>query len=146
MGIRMTEAEYQNFLRTGQAADSPVGRYGKNKRIKTVEGKFDSKGELARWKFLCLMERMGAISNLRRQVRYEIAHNGEDICAYVADFVYYLAAGGTIVEDFKGKIITPEFNLKRKLMKAFFGVTVLIVTRVREEPGQPSPVQRRKKR
>ena len=141
----MTAAEYQKYLLTGQAADSPVGRYGKNKRIKTEEGKFDSKAEWARWKYLILMEQMGIISDLKRQVPYEIKHNGFLICTYVADFQYTLANGAKVVEDMKGKIITPEFNLKRKMMLAFYAINVIIVTRVREEPGQPSPLPRKKR-
>lgn len=152
---KMSAAEYQKLI-TDQAANSRNGRYGANKRIKTEQGKFDSKGEWNRWKHLLELEKLGLIRNLRRQVRYDIEHNGESICAYVADFVYeakdiFLHNGvqiigwSEVVEDFKGKIITPEFNLKRKLMKAFFGVTVIIVTRVTEAPGTPSPVRRKKR-
>ena len=142
MSHRMSAAEYRKLI-TDQPADSQNGRYGANKRIKTADGKFDSKAEWKRWEFLILMEKLGEISDLKRQAPYSFDHDGEHICTYVADFQYHLKDGTLIVEDMKGKIITPEFNLKRKLMKAFYKIVVIVVTRVREEPGTPSPLPRK---
>jgi len=110
------------------------GRYGKNKRQKTVDGNFDSKGEHARYKFLCLLEREGSIQNLERQVRYKFELNGVHICDYVLDHRYNIGPF-LIHEDFKGRIITPEFIIKKKMMKAFFGIDVLICTKVRAMPS-----------
>lgn len=86
---------------------------------------FDSKREAQRFEELLLMERAGKISNLQRQVKYELIPsqwdtvNGkrrcvERACNYVADFVYQ-QNGRTVVEDTKG-MKTPEYVIKRKLM------------------------------
>lgn len=96
-------------------------KYGNKKTI--VDGiKFDSKREAQRYGALQLMLKAGLISNLRLQVQYQITVNGMKVCKYVADFVYQ-EKGVEIVEDVKG-MKTPIYNLKKKLMKAVFGVVV----------------------
>lgn len=96
-------------------------KYGNKKTI--VDGiKFDSKREAQRYGALQLMLKAGLISNLRLQVPYQITVNGMKVCKYVADFVYE-DKGVEIVEDVKG-MKTPIYNLKKKLMKAVFGVVV----------------------
>lgn len=92
--------------------------------------KFDSKWEAERYGQLVAMERAGAIRNLERQVRYNIQVNNQKICQYVADFVYEdLGIDGEtpvkIVEDAKG-VETPEFKLKKKLMKAVHNIEIKI--------------------
>ena len=44
---------------------------------------------------------------------------------YVADFVY-VEKGAEVIEDVKG-VLTPEFKIKRHLMKALLGMDVRIV-------------------
>ena len=91
-----------------------------------VDGiKFDSKKESRQWKELCMLEASGGISNLRRQVSFELQpkytnNKGEHIRAinYVADFVYE-KDGKTYVQDTKG-IRTDVFKLKKKLFEAKF--------------------------
>lgn len=96
-------------------------KYGNKKTI--VDGiKFDSKREAQRYGALQLMLKAGLISNLRLQVPYQITVNGMKVCKYVADFVYE-DKGVEIVEDVKG-MKTPIYNLKKKLMKAVFGVVI----------------------
>ena len=96
-------------------------KYGNKKTI--IDGiKFDSKREAQRYGALQLMLKAGVISNLRLQVPYQITVNGMKVCKYVADFVYE-DKGVEIVEDVKG-MKTPIYNLKKKLMKAVFGVVV----------------------
>ena len=80
-------------------------KYG-NKKIVTADGEFDSRREYQRWCELKLLERAGKISNLQRQVEYELipaqyepdtvgSRGGikkgkliERECIYIADFVY----------------------------------------------------------
>lgn len=85
---------------------------------------FDSKREAARYLELRLLERSGAISNLRLQPKFELHVAGQKVCRYVADFAYLdsdtLLA---IVEDVKG-IKTPVYRLKAKMLKAEYGITV----------------------
>lgn len=87
--------------------------------------KFDSKGERDRWVQLLQLERVGEIRMLHRQVSFPIEVEGVKICKYVADYVYTAPNGEEIVEDFKGKE-TPEFRLKKKLMKACYGIDILV--------------------
>lgn len=107
------------------------GKYN-NRRCEIHGEKFDSELERDRWLNLRLLERAGEISQLRRQVAYELipeqkrpSGGVERACSYVADFVYVDKAGRTVVEDVKGAV-TPEFRLKRKLMLQVHGVEVLL--------------------
>ena len=115
---------------------SKSNKYGARKAV--IDGEmFDSRKEARRWQELRLMERKGLISNLQRQVKFELIPNQyeptgeyyvrgekkgqpkqkliERSCVYVADFVYRDSDGKQIVEDTKG-IRTKEYIIKRKLM------------------------------
>lgn len=80
-----------------------------------VDGiKFPSKLEAKRWCELKLLDRGGAISELKRQVPFELfGRNGGLICRYRCDFMYR-ERGDFVVEDTKG-METPEFKIKRNL-------------------------------
>ncbi len=95
----------------------------KNKKIELDGIKFDSELELRRYQELKLLERAGAIKDLRRQVRFELQtsykKNNKTIRGiyYVADFVYYsFSERKTIVEDTKG-YKTEVYKLKKKLFE-----------------------------
>lgn len=101
---------------------------------------FDSLKEYRRFRELLLLERSGAIHDLKRQVEFELIpaqfeeiptgefykrgeHKGQPkmkrVCVeqsvkYIADFVY-TENGKQVVEDTKG-FRTPEYKIKRKLM------------------------------
>lgn len=85
--------------------------------------RFASKKEAARWPVLQAMQAKGEILNLRRQVSHTLRVNGELICRYVSDYEYDLPDGTHIVEDVKGRL-TDVYKLKRKLMKALFGIVI----------------------
>ena len=89
--------------------------------------KFDSRWEAERWGQLKAMERAGVVTQLERQVKYELTINDVKICDYVADFRYLLeeenGLSKLVVEDAKG-ILTPEFKLKKKMMKAIHGIDI----------------------
>lgn len=98
----------------------------------TVDGvTYDSRREAERSIELRLMERAGEITDLRRQVRFEIIPTlyvdgkvAERKTTYVADFVYTdKRTGETVVEDVKG-IRTKEYTLKRKLMLEKHGIQI----------------------
>jgi hypothetical protein len=114
-----------------------------NKKI-TVNGiVFDSHKEARRYGELRLLERSGAITNLARQVEYELIpvqkqtieytdkkgktrHKTvvlERAVKYIADFVYYDKSGQMVVEDSKG-VRTKDYIIKRKLMLYMFGIKV----------------------
>ena len=101
---------------------------------------FDSQKEYRRYNELRLLERSGAIQDLKRQVEYvlipaqrepdKVGVRGgiikgktiEQKCSYVADFVYN-EDGKTVVEDVKG-FRTKDYVLKRKMMLYFHGIRI----------------------
>ena len=102
-------------------------KYG---NIKT--GKYASKKEACIAGELKIRERIGEISNLREQVKFELTPNmkcddGTTECAssYIADFVYE-EGGKVVVVDVKG-VRTPLYILKRKLMLMLHGVSIVEV-------------------
>lgn len=82
----------------------------------------DSAKEARRCDELALLERVGRIERLEVQPRYPIIVNGVQIAVYVGDFHYFEDAK-SVVEDVKG-VKTPVYNLKKKLVRAIYGVEV----------------------
>ena len=114
-----------------------MSKYG-NRKTTTSDGIIhDSQKEANRWCELKLLERAGKITDLQRQVEYELipdqyetyerySKSGKRLkdgikllerrCCYVADFVYKdVGTGHTVVEDTKG-VKTKDYLIKRKLM------------------------------
>ena len=127
-----------------------INKYGA-KKITAPDGQvFDSKREYHRWCILKLMERGGKISNLKRQVTFELIPTQretstevykagpqkglpkpgavlEKACTYVADYVYKDSYGKIHVEDvkgYKGGGAYAVFSIKRKLMLHVHGIVV----------------------
>ena len=102
-----------------------------NKKV-TVNGQvFDSKKEANRYKELLLLEKAGAIKDLRTQVKFSLIPAQRDEatgkviereCSYKADFVYS-EDGKTVVEDVKG-FRTEAYIVKRKLMLWRYGIRI----------------------
>lgn len=94
----------------------------------TVDGiTFDSKKEAERYSELRLMEKAEEIANLQLQVLYPLKVNDQLICSYKADFVYLdRKTKRTVVEDCKG-FRTREYQIKRKLMAAIYGIEIVEV-------------------
>lgn len=92
----------------------------RNRKIDYKGMKFDSKKEYIRYLILENMEKRKEISDLRRQVSFQLIPpfelNGKKYkgMKYIADFVYK-RDGKTIVEDTKG-VLTDVYKIKRKLM------------------------------
>lgn len=107
-----------------------------NKKVTSYDGiQHDSKKEARRWCELKLLQKAGKISELQRQVEFELipaqyetyerfSKKGEKLadgmrlverkCCYIADFVY-TENGQRVVEDTKG-VKTKDYIIKRKLM------------------------------
>lgn len=101
---------------------------------------YDSQKEAKRHQELLLLERAGAIQDLKRQVKFVLIPTQREPdtrgvrggiikgkvleleCSYVADFVY-TENGKTIVEDTKG-FKTKDYILKRKMMLHFHGIRI----------------------
>lgn len=103
-------------------------KYG-NRKITRNGEIFDSIKEYRRFCELSLLERAGEITDLRRQVVYELLPSQrvggkviERPVKYRADFVY-MENGLEVVEDTKG-FRTPEYKLKRKMMLYFHGIQI----------------------
>ena len=112
------------------AAGSTSRSKYRNRKVE-LDGKvFDSKHEAHRWIDLKYMERAKIISNLRRQVRFELIPNQykdgkliERKVEYIADFVYCNQYGQTIVEDAKG-CRTDVYKIKRKMMLKKYSIEI----------------------
>ncbi len=101
---------------------------------------YDSKKEYHRFCELSMLEKAGEITDLRRQVEFELipaqrepdtigSRGGikkgkliERKCSYIADFVYQ-ENGKTVVEDTKG-MRTKDYIIKRKLMLYVHGIRI----------------------
>lgn len=116
-----------------------------NIKTKASDGSvFDSRKEARRYSQLLLLLKAGEITNLQRQVEYELIPNQyetyerysksgkrlkdskrlvERKVVYVADFVYKDKSGAVIVEDTKG-VRTKDYILKRKLMLHVHGIKI----------------------
>lgn len=100
-----------------------------NRKVTRDGETFDSVKEYRRFCELRLLERAGAVTDLQRQVKFELIPaqriDGkvvERACSYVADFVY-MENGQQVVEDAKG-MRTQEYRLKRKLMLWVHGIRI----------------------
>lgn len=123
-----------------------MNKYGNKKVI--IDGEvFDSKREAMRYQELKMCERYGLISDLKRQVVFELIpvqreestrvyQKGrkkgqliegkvlEKAVTYIADFVYTnTASGQQVVEDAKG-MRTRDYIIKRKLMLYIHGIKI----------------------
>jgi hypothetical protein len=96
------------------------GKFGNNK----TNG-YHSKKESRRAQELRLLEKIGAISHLQEQAKYELIpkQDGERPAHYVADFVYVEDDGTLVVEDCKG-FRTRDYIIKRKLMLHIHGIKI----------------------
>lgn len=117
-----------------------------NQKTRTSDGvEHDSKKEARRWMELQLLQKAGLISDLNRQVRFELiptqrepdtigklggVHKGkciEQSVVYVADFVYSdLKKGEIVVEDVKSEATRKKesYIIKRKLMLFLKGIKI----------------------
>ena len=116
-----------------------------SQKVVTLDGQtFDSKREYKRYCDLLLLEKAGAITELKRQVpfvliptQFETVERYSDKtgkrlkdkevivereCSYVADFTYK-QDGNLVVEDTKG-FRTEGYVIKRKLMYLVYGIKI----------------------
>jgi hypothetical protein len=103
-----------------------------SRKVKADGMIFDSRREFLRWNELVLLQKAGKISNLQRQVKFELIPSQkaegkvvERQCSYTADFVYE-QDGKVIVEDTKG-FKTKDYIIKRKLMLWLRGIRIVEV-------------------
>ena len=119
---RMSAAEFR-ANREADVTERP-SKY-RNKKT-TVDGvKFDSKREAEFYSSLKQLERAGQVYELQKP--YALTVNGQLVCTYKADFAFYDAIQKrNRVVDVKG-VATKDFNIKRKLMRAIYGIDVEVI-------------------
>ena len=118
----------------------------KPKPIETEYGHFDSRSEYERYLVLLDMERNGAITDLKRQVSFnllpqqtkvirkqlktkikEVIKVVEQDMVYTCDFTYYNKDGEFIAEEFKGNkyCIDEGVRIKKKLLYYMHGIELI---------------------
>lgn len=111
----------------------PKPRKYRNEPTVVAGQRFDSKAEAHRYLDLRQLQGQGVITELRRQVIFELvpgvrllgAKRATPALRFVADFTYTVTKTGLqVVEDVKG-MRTPVYRIKRHLMKALLGIDVL---------------------
>jgi hypothetical protein len=126
-GVALTVRISKALARSLAGEKSPQrgsGSPSKYKNVKTTVGEdvFDSRREAEHWLKLRALERAGAISDLKRQVRFPLTVNGKLVTTYVADFTF-TEKGAQVVEDAKG-YRTREYINKAKLFEALHGFRI----------------------
>jgi hypothetical protein len=135
----MDERYIPHSRRSGREAEKKMSKY--HSRKVTRDGiTFDSVKEAKRYSELLLLERAGAIQDLKRQVKFVLIPTQREPdtrgvrggiikgkvleleCSYVADCVY-TENGKTVVEDTKG-FRTKDYVIKRKLMLSVHGIRI----------------------
>lgn len=92
----------------------------------TLDGiTFDSKREAIRYAALKMEQVAGRITHLALQPSFDLKVNGELICRYRGDFIYF-RDGKRILEDVKG-VKTRDYIIKKKLMRAIYSIEVVEV-------------------
>ena len=126
----MDSKQFQKLIQGAANSSKSRNKYNAKKVNDPVHGVFDSQGEYGHFKKLVTLEMAGLLTDLKRQVRYELVVNGVKVGVYTADFVYVDQEGKTVVEDFKGAYrLPPDVPLRMKLMKALHGIDVQLVGR-----------------
>jgi hypothetical protein len=94
----------------------------------TENGKFDSMGEAARFAQLKLYERMGLLTDLKKQVAFKLSVNKGHM-RYTADFCYKPKGSSLyVLEDYKPRGWNREQLFQRFIMRNIFGVEVYLTT------------------
>lgn len=118
MTERISSQQYR-----ARAAKPKRSKYGSKRTL--FDGiLFDSKAEAQYYANLKLRERAGEVTDINRQRWYDLMVNGVLVARYRADFVFFdREACARRIVDVKG-VVTREFSIKKKLMKACHGLEV----------------------
>lgn len=116
----------KTFCETKRLASQKKSKNKYNaKKVKIDDILFDSKLEAKRYLELKQLLNLGVIKNLVTHKKFPLVVNDITIGSYEADFVYE-KDGVEIIEDTKG-VLTKEYRLKKKLMKAIYNKDILEV-------------------
>ena len=123
---------WENFVPNGSQPEQ-AGKKGSKYRNKpyVLDGiRFDSQREAQRWYELQQMQKAGLISELARQVNFDLttmrrgdeARGFQSVGKYRADFTY-IAQGKLVVEDAKG-MRTDIYRWKKKHFEIEYGIPI----------------------
>lgn len=116
----------EEFIKMSGSTSTSKKRSKYNAKKVKIDGiLFDSKLEANRYIDLKELLALGIITDLETHKRYPLDVNGINVTSYEADFVYK-KNGVEIIEDTKG-VLTKEYKIKKKLMKAIHGKEILEV-------------------
>ena len=124
--VRVNRETYERFI--GHSIDYKQSKYH-NKKVEYNGMKFDSRKEYAYYTKLKLLEQVGEISALKRQVPFLLLEtvklNDKTYrqTKYIADITYLDKNGKLHVIDVKG-VKTQVYQLKKKLMAWKYGIEI----------------------
>lgn len=127
--MRLTRAQAYDVRRAAKVVNGTGRQKYANQKTEIDGILFDSKAEARYYRGLQLRERAGEISNLRRQVVFELAPSvviggrRRPPLRYIADFVFD-EGDKTVVADLKGAE-PAAYRIKRHLMKAVHDIDIL---------------------
>lgn len=123
MNIHLTREEGRQLL----SQKKKRGNKFNAKRVLLDGICFDSKAEANYYAALKLREKANEVTDIELQRWYDLIVNGVLVARYRADFTFYdrLLRNRRII-DVKG-VETRDFKMKRKLMKACFGLDIEVV-------------------
>lgn len=114
MAVRMSAREFQKLSSALSDNERKESKFH-NRKVKDGAKIFDSQGEYERYKYLCILEKAGDITDLTfHEEQLVLLHN--PCIKYIPDFCY-VENGVKILEDFKG-VQTKEFIIKKKMIAA----------------------------
>lgn len=128
IGVKfMKSVDSKGYLKitSNSKRKSGVNRSGKYnaKKVRVDNILFDSKLEAQRYIELKELMQIGIIKNLKTHKKYPLVVNGYKVTTYEADFVYE-RGGLEVIEDTKG-VLTKEYKIKKKLMKAIYNKDII---------------------
>jgi hypothetical protein len=104
----------------------------RNRKVVAHGIEFDSEKEADYYSKLILLKKTGTVKNFEHQKRYDIIVNDKYIAHYKLDFFVEYTDGRVEHVDIKGFdkktgkfVTTPLFNLKKKLVEAIYGITII---------------------
>lgn len=113
----------QDFRASTAEASGKLSKY-RNAKTEINGIRFDSKAEARYFTHLKDRESKGEVHSVQLQRPYALTINGYLVSTYKADFTFWDdAEKRERVIDVKG-VITPEFRIKSKMMKAIYGIDV----------------------
>lgn len=123
----MTKSQFNALL--DAKSGTKKNKFGA-KKTEYKDRVYDSSKEAKRAFELDAMLRAGEIKKIEHQPVYDIVINGELVCKYKADFRIEYADGRVVVEDvkgYKGGAAYAIFRIKKKLVKAVYGIEIVEV-------------------